>query len=82
MSSLRGSWYDVEDEDEDENENEKLDINEKVLKFRNKTWRDCGKLTSVYILESLQILRICTTNVKIKAVISLGGGNQVCMSIK
>ena len=51
MSSSRGSWFDVEDEDE----NEKLEINGKVLKFRNKTCRDCGKRASVYILASAAI---------------------------
>ena len=50
MSSSRGSWFNVEDEDEDKKE--KLEINEKVLKFRNKTCRDYGKHASIYILES------------------------------
>ena len=49
MSSLRGGWFDVEDEDEDEKE--KLEINGKMLKFRNKTCRDCNKCASIYISE-------------------------------
>lgn len=75
MSSSRGSWFDVEDE------NEKLEINGKVLKFRNKTCRDCGKRAFIYIC-LMQILRSYTINAIITAVISSNGGNQVCTSMK
>ena len=78
MSSSRGSWFDVEDEDK----NEKLEINGKVLKFRNKTCRDCGKRAPIYISESTANPKKLYYKCDNKTVISLDGANEVCMNIE
>ena len=80
MSSSKGSWFDVEDEDEDKNE--ELEINGKVLKFRNKICRDCGKCASIYISESTANSNKLYYKCDNKTVISLDGANQVCMHIE
>lgn len=79
MSSQKGSWFDFKDEDIDENQ--KLEISGKVLKFRNKTCRDCGKHASTYILESAVIPNKLYYNCDNKGYNFFRWWDQVCTSI-
>lgn len=76
MLSSKGSWSGYVDEDGE------LQINGKIIKFRNKLCTNCGDEVSVKIPESIINLQRFYYKYERKLVISSGGGNHLSKSTK